>query len=420
MPDRRKKRPSGSLKRVLEALSQRRMVILVDDKDRENEGDLVLAAEHVTPEAINFMTKYGRGLICLALDDTFCRRLELPLMVDSKYNNSKFGTAFTDTIDAARGITSGTSAHDRSLTIQIAVDPKTDPSDLVRPGHIFPIRAQPGGTLVRAGHTEGGVDLMRLAGLKSAAVICEIMAADGRMARRGDLQALSKKHNLRMCTVRDVIEHRRYTENLVEKIVKVHLPSRHGDFKLHLYRSLVDEYLHMAICAGDVGEEKDGEVVVQKKPVLVRVHSECFTGDVLGSKRCDCGAQLSGSLKAIATQKKGCVLYIRQEGRGIGLVNKLKAYALQEGGSVDTVEANRKLGLGVDLRHYGIGAQILHDLGIRKMRLMTNNPKKIFGLGGFGLEVVEQVPIEVEPGPENLKYLRAKKKKLGHRLSKVK
>lgn len=391
------------------------MVILTDDKDRENEGDLLVAAEHVTPASINFMAKHGRGLICLALDEPLCRQLDLPPMVDRRLNNSKFGTAFTVTIDAAQGITSGTSAYDRARTIQAAVAEGARPEDLTRPGHIFPIMAQPGGTLVRAGHTEGAVDLMKMAGLKPAAVICEIMGPRGKMARRADLVTLARRYSLPMCSVQDIIEHRRRTEKLVEHIVAVRLPTRYGPFRLHLYRSRVDDYLHLALCAGDVGE---GRKIVRGKPVLVRVHSECLTGDIFGSRRCDCGPQLHGALSAIAAEGRGCLLYIRQEGRGIGLINKLKAYALQEKG-MDTVQANRRLGFAADLRHYGIGAQILYDLGIRRMRLMTNNPKKIFGIGGFGLEVVEQVPIEIPPTSENRSYLRAKKHKLGHRLAKV-
>jgi len=410
--------PSGSLRKTVSALRQGRMIILVDDRDRENEGDLVIPAEHATPAAINFMVRNGRGLVCLALDEPICRRLELPPMVDRRLNNSKFGTAFTVTVDAARGITSGTSAYDRARTIQAAVADGAQPADLVRPGHVFPISAQPGGTLVRAGHTEGAVDLMRMAGLKPAAVICEIMAARGRMARRSDLRSLARRAKLPMCSVQDIIEHRRRTEALVERVVSVDLPTRYGRFKLHLYRSRVDDYLHLALCAGDVGGERGGRRIVQRRPVLVRVHSECLTGDVFHSKRCDCGTQMEGAMAAISAAGRGCVLYIRQEVRGIGLINKLKAYALQEKG-MDTVEANQKLGFAADLRHYGIGAQILYDLGIRRMRLMTNNPKKIFGIGGFGLEVVEQVPIETHPTPENRAYLRAKKYKLGHRLQKV-
>jgi 3,4-dihydroxy 2-butanone 4-phosphate synthase/GTP cyclohydrolase II len=403
-------KPFAPVTEILSDLRRGRMVILVDDKDRENEGDLVVAAEHAGPEAINFMAKIGRGLVCLALSQERCEALKLDLMVNPKLNNSKFGTAFTVTIDAAQGISSGTSAYDRSVTILKAISDDCKPEDLVRPGHIFPIMARSGGVLVRAGHTEASVDLARLAGLKPAAVICEIMDAKGKMARMPELLRVSQKHNLKIGSIADLIEHRRRHERLVEKIVEATLPTRYGKFKVHLYRSSVDDYLHLALCAGDVGERK-----VQERPVLVRVHSECLTGDIFGSQRCDCGEQLDGALRQIGQEGLGCLLYIRQEGRGIGLVNKLKAYALQEKG-LDTVEANKKLGLPADLRHYGIGAQILYDLGIRSMRLLTNNPKKIFGIEGFGLKVVEQVPIEVAPNPHNHKYLKTKKKKLGHTL----
>ncbi len=389
------------------------MVILIDDKERENEGDLVVAAEHATPEAINFMAKAGRGLICLALSEERCRALHLDPMVNPRLNSSKFGTAFTVTIDAAHGITSGTSAFDRSLTILKALSDDCAPSDLVRPGHIFPLMARDGGVLVRAGHTEASVDLARLAGLKPAAVICEIMDERGKMARMPDLLRVSQTHKLKIGLIADLIEHRRRHERLVEKIVRAKLPTRYGEFTVHLYRSVVDDYLHIALCAGTVGEERHGKTVIQSRPVLVRVHSECLTGDIFGSQRCDCGEQLDGALKRIAEEGHGCLLYIRQEGRGIGLVNKLKAYALQEQG-LDTVEANKKLGLPADLRHYGIGAQILFDLGIRSMRLLTNNPKKIFGIEGFGLKVHEQVPIEVAANPHNRRYLKTKKNKMGH------
>lgn len=404
--------------RVLEALRRGKIVVLVDDQDRENEGDFVVAAQFATPEAVNFMTKYGRGIVCLALTEERCDRLKLPPMVDDRHNNSKFGTAFTVTIDAARGITTGTSAYDRAKTIQTAIREDARPEDLVRPGHIFPLRARNGGVLVRAGHTEGAVDLARLAGLTPAAVICEIMDPRGGMARLPELMRVARKHSLLVCSIAELIEYRRRNERLVEKIVSVKLPTRYGQFRLHLYRSLIDDYLHIAVCYGGVGEEVGGKVALQKKPVLVRVHSECLTGDIFKSLRCDCGEQMEGALKAIVRAGAGVLLYIRQEGRGIGLINKLKAYALQEQG-LDTVEANRKLGFPADLRHYGIGAQILYDLGIRKMRLLTNNPKKIRGLEGFGLSVVEQVPIEVEPNEHNRAYLRAKKLKLRHRLSKL-
>jgi 3,4-dihydroxy 2-butanone 4-phosphate synthase/GTP cyclohydrolase II len=405
----------ASVTELLAELRRGHLIVLVDDKDRENEGDLVVAAEHATPESINFMAKIGRGLICLALNRERCEQLHLNQMVDAKTNNSKFGTAFTVTVDAAKGISSGTSAYDRSLTIRTVISDACGPEDLVRPGHIFPIMARPGGVLVRAGHTEGAVDLARLAGLKPAAVICEIMNERGEMARGAELVRIAQKHHLKMGSIADLIEYRRRTERLVERVASATLPTRHGPFKVHLYRSIIDDYQHLALCAGDVGEERGGKTLVQAKPVLVRVHSECLTGDIFGSRRCDCGEQLDGALQRIQEEGRGCLLYIRQEGRGIGLENKLKAYALQEQG-LDTVEANRKLGLPADLRHYGIGAQILYDLGIRSMKLLTNNPKKIFGIEGFGLKVVEQVPIEVKPNPHNHAYLKTKKRKLGHLL----
>jgi 3,4-dihydroxy 2-butanone 4-phosphate synthase/GTP cyclohydrolase II len=407
-------KPFSPIPKLLAELRRGRLVILVDDKDRENEGDLVVAGEFATPEAINFMTKVGRGLICLALTPERCAALRLDPMVEARTNNSKFGTAFTVTIDAAHGIASGTSAFDRSVTIQKTLSEDCTPEDLVRPGHIFPITARTGGVLVRAGHTEGAVDLARLAGLKPAAVICEIMNERGKMARMSELLRLSQKYNLLMGSIADLIEHRRKTERLVEKIAQATLPTRYGPFTVHLYRSIVDDYQHLALCAGGIGEGR-GKAAVQTKPVLVRVHSECLTGDIFGSRRCDCGEQLDGALRQIQAAGKGCLLYIRQEGRGIGLANKLKAYALQEKG-LDTVQANQRLGLPADLRHYGIGAQILFDLGIRSMRLLTNNPKKIFGIEGFGLKVVEQVPIEIAPNPHNHAYLKTKKRKLGHLL----
>lgn len=398
---------------ILESLKQGGIIVLVDSPDRENEGDLIVAAEKVTPEAINFMAKYGRGLICLALTQDKCDQLGLPLMVDSKYNNSKFGTAFTVSIDAASCNTSGTSAYDRALTIETTVKDGCKPEDLVRPGHIFPLRSKEGGVLVRAGHTEGSVDLMRLAGLKPAAVMCEIMHEDGQMARLTELIAFCKKHSLKICSIADIIEYRRKEEKLIEKVVNVKLPTKFGDYTLHLYKSLVDEYLHIALCMGEPGKGK-----TISKPVLVRVHSECLTGDIFNSLRCDCGDQLEGALAMIANEGEGVLLYIRQEGRGIGLVNKLKAYKLQEQGA-DTVDANEKLGLPADLRQYGIGAQILYDLGIRKMKLLTNNPKKIHGIHGFGLEVVERIPIQAPVTSQNASYLKAKKEKLGHILDKL-
>ena len=401
---------------ILVELRQGRMVVLVDDENRENEGDIVIAAEMATPSAINFMTKEARGLICLALTEEKADALDLPLMV--RDNNSKFGTAFTISVDAAFGVTTGISAHDRAKTILTAINDKCTPADLVRPGHVFPLRARMGGALVRAGQTEGSVDLARLAGLKPAAVICEIMNEDGTMARMPELLEFCKKHSIKLASVADIIKYRRLNEKLIEKVVTTKLPTVYGNFDLHLYKSLVDEYLHIAICAGGIGKEIDGKKPVYDEPILVRVHSECLTGDIFGSLRCDCADQLHTALSMIGKEGKGVVLYIRQEGRGIGLANKLKSYELQDNG-LDTVEANTKLGLPADLREYGIGAQILIDLGIRKMRLMTNNPKKVISIGGYGLEIVDRVPIEMEPTIQNKKYLKTKRDKMGHILGKV-
>ncbi len=392
------------VERAIEEIRTGKLVILVDDADRENEGDLCMAGELVTPEAINFMAKHGRGLICLALTDEWIRNLRLPMMVDEFANETRFGTAFTVSIEARRGVTTGISAQDRATTIRTALKDDVSPEDLVRPGHVFPLRARPGGVLVRTGQTEGSVDLARLAGLKPAGVICEIMNEDGEMARMPELEVFARTHGLSIVSIADLIEYRLHGETLVRRVVESQLPTRYGDFSAIAYENDVDPYTHLALIKGRLGGDK---------PVLVRVHSECLTGDVFGSMRCDCGNQLAGALTMIEREGRGVLLYLRQEGRGIGLMNKLKAYNLQDDGC-DTVEANKQLGFKPDLRDYGIGAQILRDLGVRKMRLMTNNPKKIIGLEGYGLQVVERVPIEVPPNEKNIEYLRTKRTKMGH------
>jgi 3,4-dihydroxy 2-butanone 4-phosphate synthase/GTP cyclohydrolase II len=383
-----------------------KMVILVDDEDRENEGDLCMAAESVTPQAINFMATYGRGLICLAMTAEKCDSLDLPPMVDN--NTSPFGTGFTVTIEARCGVTTGISAQDRATTILTAVADDCQPRDLVRPGHIFPLRAKAGGAIVRAGQTEGSVDLARLAGRKPAGVICEVMDEDGTMARMPALEKFSEKHGVGICTIADLIEYRMRTESFVHRSAETTIPtSIAGDFKAIVYENDIDNLLHIAMVKGDIDPQK---------PVLARVHSECLTGDIFGSLRCDCGLQLNQAMTIIEKEGSGVLLYIRQEGRGIGLVNKIKAYALQDQG-LDTVEANEELGFKPDMRNYGIGAQILVDLGVRKMRLMTNNPKKMVGLDGYGLSIVEQVPIEVPANLHNKCYLECKKLKMGHLLN---
>ena len=398
--------PMISIEQALKDIKGGKMVILVDDEDRENEGDLTMAAEMVTPEAINFMAKYGRGLICLPMTADKIDSLELPLMVDN--NTSRFTTGFTVSIEARCGVTTGISAADRATTILAAVANDAKPTDLVRPGHIFPLRAKDGGVMVRAGQTEGAVDLSRMAGLRPAGVICEIMDDDGTMARMPALEKFSARHGIGICTIADLIEYRMQMESFVHRAAETVIPTAFGgEFKTIVYQNDVDRWLHIALVKGEIDS---------RKPVLVRVHSECLTGDVFGSLRCDCGGQLQQAMGMIAEEGSGVVVYMRQEGRGIGLVNKLKAYALQDQG-LDTVEANEKLGFQADVRSYGIGAQILVDVGVRQMRLMTNNPKKMVGLEGYGLSVVEQVPIETEPNEFNKCYLECKKLKMGHLLN---
>ena len=406
-----------TLDQALEEFRAGRMVVLVDDENRENEGDLAIPAECVTPETINFMATWGHGLICIALSGEHCDRLDLPLQVNE--NSARFGTAFTVTVDAAQGITTGISAADRAHTIQLMLQDSTQPEDLARPGHLFPLRARDGGVLVRAGQTEGVVDLARLAGCKPAGVICEIMNDDGSMARVPDLERFCKQHGLLMCSVADLIAYRRDRERLVRREASVSLPTEHGVFDLHAYRADTDAMPHLALTMGGVGAYDDfGKAEPTDEPILTRVHSECLTGDVLGSKRCDCGAQLKRAMALVAKEGRGVILYMRQEGRGIGLFNKMKAYALQDGG-MDTVEANQELGFAPDLRDYGIGALILHDLGVRRMRLLTNNPRKIVGLQGYGLDIVERIPLEIAPTDLNRPYLSAKKSKLGHLLQQL-
>jgi 3,4-dihydroxy 2-butanone 4-phosphate synthase / GTP cyclohydrolase II len=398
--------PFASIDEAVSDLKEGKFVVVVDDEDRENEGDLVIAAEKITPQAINFMAREGRGLICVALTEERCAALGLPLMVED--NTSNFGTAFTVSIEARGRTTTGISAADRAATVLAAIDPRTRPADLQRPGHMFPLRAQRGGVLKRAGQTEASVDLARIAGLDPSAVICEIMNEDGTMARVPDLAAFCRKHGIRMVTVAELIRHRMKNERLVQRIAAPNLPTTFGDFRLIAYRSDVTHEEHIALVHGEIGED----------PVLVRVHSQCLTGDVFGSARCDCGAQLSAAMEKIVQAGKGVFLYLLQEGRGIGLLNKLKAYELQDQGH-DTVSANEKLGFPPDIRNYGVGSQILRDLGVRKIRLMTNNPSKYVAIGGYGLEIVERVPLEIDPTDRSRKYLEAKKNKMGHLLKMV-
>jgi 3,4-dihydroxy 2-butanone 4-phosphate synthase/GTP cyclohydrolase II len=405
--------PLSTIDEVLADVRAGKMYVLVDDPDRENEGDLCIAAEFVTPEVINFMATHARGWICLTLDEPIADQLELPVMVQQ--NNSRFRTNFTVTIEAASGVTTGISAHDRARTVQVAVRPGAKPSDLVRPGHVQPIRARKGGVLVRTGQTEGSVDLARLAGLRPAAVICEIMKEDGSMARMPDLEVFAARHGVRICSVAQIIAHRRRTERLVEKVETVAMPTDKGEFQLHMYRSVVDERPHFALTKGiPVPLGVNGNPPIAE-PVLVRPHSECLTGDVFRSRRCDCGSQLERAMELIEEAGRGVVLYMRQEGRGIGIENKIRAYRLQDEG-MDTVEANQALGFKADQRDYGIGAQILRHLGVRKMRILTNNPRKFRALQGYGLAIVERVPLEIASNPDNERYLSTKRDKLGHLL----
>lgn len=391
-----------NIESAIEDIREGKIVIVVDDEQRENEGDFVLASEKVTPQSINYLAKHGRGLICVALLAGRASELQLDLMVDE--NTSRHNTAFTVSVDALKGTTTGVSAADRAATVRSLVNPETQPADLGRPGHIFPLRGMEEGVLRRAGHTEAAIDLARLAGLYPSGVLCEIMNDDGTMARVPQLVEIAKQFGLRIITIQDLIQYRMMREKMVKKIVVTKLPTRYGNFDLHLYQSIIDKKEHLALVKGEIKSDS---------PTLVRVHSECLTGDVFGSERCDCGEQLHHAMEMVEKEGGGIVLYMRQEGRGIGLVNKIKAYKLQDDGH-DTVEANEKLGFKADLRDYGIGAQILVDLGVRKMRLMTNNPKKIVGLEGYGLDVVERIPIEIEPNEINQKYLETKRDKLGH------
>ncbi|EMJ92808.1 bifunctional 3,4-dihydroxy-2-butanone-4-phosphate synthase/GTP cyclohydrolase II [Leptospira alstonii] len=395
-----------SIENAIEEIKSGRMIVLVDSEDRENEGDLVVAAEFADKEKINFMATFGRGLICMPMEAERLKKLGLNRMVDDYSLGDKHGTAFTVSVDAKHGTSTGISAQDRAITVQVLLDDKTVSADLMRPGHLFPLQAVPGGVLRRAGHTEASLDLSKLAGLYPAGVICEIMNDDGTMARLPDLEKFAEKHGLNIYTIEDLIRYRRAKENLIRLEVESKLPTDYGDFTIRAYSTLIDDKIHVALIKGEVKKEET---------IMVRVHSECLTGDIFSSNRCDCGPQLHSALEMISKEGKGVLLYMRQEGRGIGLINKLKAYNIQDKG-YDTVEANEKLGFAPDLRDYGIGAQILREIGVGKMKILTNNPRKIVGLDGYGLEVVERIPIEIQPGSDNHNYLMTKKLKLGHML----
>lgn len=409
--------PFSPVEELVEEIRAGRMVIITDDADRENEGDFICAAEKITPEMVNFMVKHGRGLLCVLLPQRRCRELMLPPQMIE--NQATFGTAFTVSVDGhpRHGVSTGVSTSDRATTIRLLADDTATPSDFVRPGHIHPIAAREGGVLVRAGHTEASVDLARMAGLKPAGVLIEIMNEDGTMARVPDLVKIAQQYGLKMGTVADIVEHRQRREKLIQRAERIPLPTRYGDFTLIAYKSLVDIEPHMALCYGGIGEtDADGRPVEHPEPVLVRVHSECLTGDIFGSMRCDCGDQLHGAMQRIAAEGKGAVIYLRQEGRGIGLLNKLQAYRLQDEG-LDTVEANVHLGFPADKRDYGIGAQIIHDLGLKRLRILTNNEKKVSRLKVYGIDVVEQVPLQVPSNPHNRRYLATKAAKMGHQLA---